>query len=64
MFTVREARVPGATNLDFRYVETALFLKPFPKFTDDHANHTEVMERVGEVLRDWFNRKDRNLRKG
>ena len=49
MFTVRKTRIPGATNLDFRSVEAALFLKAFPIYTDDHANRTEVEERVGEV---------------
>ena len=42
MFTVRKAKVPGATNLEFRYVEAAVFLKTFPKFTDDHAARTGV----------------------
>ena len=52
MFTVRKARLSGATNREFRYVDDAVFLKSFPKFTDYHAARTgdtgreEVISRV------------------
>ena len=51
MFTVRKARVPRATNLEFRYVESAVFLKAFPKFMDDPAARTGVEGREGVISR-------------
>ena len=45
MFTVRKPRVPGTTNLEFRYVDAAVFLKSFPKFTDDHPTCTGGLDR-------------------
>ena len=51
MFTVRKVKIPGETNLDFRSVEVALFLKSFPKVKNEHANQTEVVERGGEASR-------------
>ena len=64
MFTVRKARVPGATNLEFRYVDAAVFLKSFPKSMDDHAVRTGVTGRERVIYRVSFEGEGRELNNG